>query len=155
VGPGRYLGIDFGTERVGLAVSDPDRALATPLQTVIRRGGALNLICDELSSVIVERNISGVVVGYPRSLSGVPGKAALAVRNFAELLAGRNPSVPVRLVDERFTTVVASHALRASGVTSRKGRTVIDQVAAMVILQNAMDAERCTGLPIGELVVSA
>jgi putative Holliday junction resolvase len=93
-----------------------------------------------------------VVVGLPRSLSGAEGPAAAKIRAYAAELARRLRTVPVRLVDERLSTVSATHGLRASGVSSKKGRAVVDQAAAVVILQDALDAERTSGRPPGTTV---
>jgi len=96
-----------------------------------------------------------VIVGLPTGLSGRPGTAAAQARAFAEALATRLAPLPVRLVDERFTTVIAHDALRQGGRTSRQRRTQVDKAAAALILQGALDAERSTGEPAGELVASA
>ena len=91
-----------------------------------------------------------VVVGLPRSLKGGEGPAAVKVRGFTQELARMIAPVPVRLLDERMTTVTASQGLRASGVKSKKGRSVIDQAAAVVILQQALESERVSGKAPGE-----
>ena len=96
-----------------------------------------------------------VIVGLPTGLSGRPGAAAAEARAFAESLATRLVPVPVRLVDERFTTVLAHDALRQGGRGSRQRRGQVDKAAAALILQGALDAERSTGRPAGELVASA
>ena len=96
-----------------------------------------------------------VIVGLPTGLSGRPGAAAAEARTFADSLAARLAPVPVRLVDERFTTVIAHDALREGGRGSRQRRTQVDKAAAALILQGALDAERATGQPAGELVASA
>ena len=96
-----------------------------------------------------------VIVGLPTGLSGRPGAAAAEARAFAESLATRLAPVPVRLVDERFTTVLAHDALRQGGRGSRQRRGQVDKAAAALILQGALDAERSTGQPAGELVASA
>jgi len=93
-----------------------------------------------------------IVIGLPTSLSGNPGQAADQARDFAEALADIVAPVPVRLVDERFTTVIADAALRRGGRDAKERRTVIDQAAAALLLQGALDAERQTGRPPGELV---
>ncbi|MCX6401358.1 MAG: Holliday junction resolvase RuvX [Propionibacteriales bacterium] len=144
---GARLGIDPGDARIGVARSDPSGVLATPVETVRRGKGDLrriHQILDELDAV-------EVIVGLPRSLSGSEGPAAAKAREFAVRLARRIAPVPVRLVDERLTTVTATAMLR----DQRKGakqRAVIDQVAAVVILQQALEVERSTGLPPGEVV---
>lgn len=93
-----------------------------------------------------------VIVGLPTGLSGRAGTAAAAARAFAESLATRLAPLPVRLVDERFTTTTAHQALRGGGMDSRARRQVVDAAAAAVLLQAALDAERATGRPPGELV---
>jgi len=106
---------------------------------------------DALATLVAEREAVEVLVGLPTSLSGQAGPAAAAAEAYAGELAARVP-VPVRLVDERFSTVGAQRDLRASGVDTRRGRSVIDQAAAVIILQGALDAERSSGLAPGRLV---
>ena len=147
---GVRLGVDVGSVRVGLAASDPSGLLATPVETLARdpRGGAdLRRIAAE----VAERDALEVLVGLPRSLSGREGPAAETARGYATRLAARLP-VPVRLVDERLSTVAAHRSLRESGVKGRKQREVVDQAAAVVLLQAALDTERSTGKAPGELV---
>ena len=144
---GVRLGVDPGDARIGVARSDPSGILATPVETVRRGKGDLRRIHQLLTA----ENAFEVVMGLPRSLGGGEGPAALKTREFAGRLARRIAPVPVRLVDERLTTVTAEAMLR----DQRKGakrRAVVDQVAAVVILQQALDAERATGTPPGELV---
>ncbi len=93
-----------------------------------------------------------MVVGLPRSLSGEEGPSAARARTYASVLAARIAPVPVRLVDERLTTVEAHRTLRESGVAGRRQRAVVDQAAAVLILQSALDTERTTGTPAGERV---
>jgi len=140
-----------GSVRVGLAASDPGGILATPIQTIerdLRSGADHGLIAAE----VLERHVLEVVVGLPRSLSGGEGPAAQAARLYATALAARVSPTPVRLVDERLTTIDAQRLLRDSGVAGRAQRAVVDQAAAVLILQSALDAERESGLPPGELV---
>lgn len=145
---GRRLAIDVGEARIGVASCDPDGVLATPVETV--PGRDVPAAHRRLKQLVEEYEPIEVVVGLPRSLSGREGPAAVKIRAFAQELARGIAPVPVRLVDERMTTVTASQGLRASGVTSRKGRSVIDQVAAVVILQNALESERASGEAPGE-----
>jgi putative Holliday junction resolvase len=148
---GVRLGVDVGSVRIGVAVSDPAGVAAVPVETVARdpRGTA---DLDRIATLADERDAIEVVVGLPRSLSGAEGAAAEAARGFARRLAARIVPVPVRLVDERLSTVSAGRDLRAAGVSGRKGRRVVDQAAAAVILQTALDTERGQGRPPGELV---
>jgi len=148
---GVRLAIDLGSARIGVARCDPDGLLATPLATVSRGRGDL----DRLATLAAEQGAVEVIVGLPTGLSGRPGAAAAGARAFAESLAARLAPVPVRLVDERFTTVLAHDALRQGGRGSRQRKAHVDKAAAALILQGALDAERSTGEPAGELVPSA
>jgi putative Holliday junction resolvase len=142
------LGIDLGTVRIGVAASDPSGFLASPVETVKRGPGDL----DRIVAIAAERAAGAVLVGLPRSLSGNDGPAAAAARRWAGELAERLAPIPVRLVDERLSTVAAGRDLRAAGVSGRKARGVVDQAAAVVFLQAALDAERSSGAPAGEPV---
>ena len=144
---GVRLGIDPGQVRIGVAASDPDGVLAVPVETVPRGDGDL----ARIAACSVERSAMEIIVGLPRSLSGAEGPAAKAARGFAQQLAA-TVGVDVRLVDERLSTVSATRSLQASGRDSRSGRAVIDQAAAVVLLQFALDVERSSGRPAGQLV---
>ncbi|UNS95953.1 Holliday junction resolvase RuvX [Streptomyces tubbatahanensis] len=147
---GRRLAVDVGDARIGVASSDPDGVLATPVETV--PGKDVPAAQRRLAALTEEYEPLEVVVGLPRSLSGGEGPAAAKVRAFAEQLAKNITPVPVRLVDERLSTVTAAAGMRASGVSSKKGRARIDQAAAVVILQNALETERSSGGPPGHRV---
>ncbi|MFD3441266.1 Holliday junction resolvase RuvX [Streptomyces sp. NPDC058685] len=147
---GRRLAIDVGDARIGVASCDPDGVLATPVETV--PGRDVPAAHRRLRQLVEEYEPIEVVVGLPRSLSGGEGPAAAKIRVFTQELARGIAPIPVRLVDERMTTVTASQGLRASGVKSKKGRSVIDQAAAVVILQNALESERASGTAPGESV---
>lgn len=142
------LGIDPGEARIGVASSDPSAFLATPVETVGCGDGDL----DRLAALVEEHAAVLVYVGLPRSLSGGEGPAAGRVREFAVELAARVAPVPVRLYDERLSTVSAEGLLREQGRKGRKRRAVVDQVAAVVILQAALDTERSRGTLPGEEV---
>ncbi|MDX6351198.1 MAG: putative pre6S rRNA nuclease [Streptomyces sp.] len=147
---GRRLAIDVGDARIGVASCDPDGVLATPVETV--PGRDVPAAKRRLGEIVAEYEPIEVVVGLPRSLSGSEGPAAAKVRAFAQDVAKIITPVPVRLVDERMTTVTATHGLRASGVKAKKGRAVVDQAAAVVILQSALETERVSGKAPGESV---
>lgn len=148
VRPGVRLAVDVGSVRIGVARSDAGGILATPL-TVIRRGrGDL----DALAELAAHAGPVEVIAGLPTSLSGRESHAAKSARDFAAALADRIAPIPVRLVDERFTTSTAHAALRLGGKDSRARRQVVDAAAAAVLLQAALDTERGTGYPPGELV---
>lgn len=145
---GVRIGVDVGAVRVGVSRSDRDGLLATPLATIT---GEDPDTFTELLEIIATEEPMEVIVGLPRSLSGAEGRAAALARHYAVTLAARTP-VPVRLVDERLTTVSAHNAMSASGRKMRKHRQVVDQVAAVMILQHALDTERNTNRPAGELI---
>ena len=145
---GVRLGIDPGDARIGVARSDPTGFLATPVETVRRGRGDL----ARIATILAEEEAVEVVMGLPRSLSGGEGPSAAKVREFAAALARRVSPVPVRLVDERMTTVSAEAMLRDQGRKGGKRRAVVDQAAAVLILQHALDTERATGTAPGEIV---
>ena len=137
---GRRLGIDVGAVRVGVALSDPDGVLATPLATVARdvvHGADLT----EIARLVAEHDVVEIVVGLPRTLAGQEGPAAQAARGYAAALGGC-VAVPIGFADERLTTVVATRQMRESGRKGRRQRAVVDQVAAVAILQGWLDAHR-------------
>jgi putative Holliday junction resolvase len=142
-GRGVRLGVDVGKVRVGVARSDPDGILATPLTTLRR-----DLTGDEpaditaLAALVTEYEAVEVIVGLPVRLSGAEGLAAADARDYAESLSRAVRPVPVRLTDERMTTVVASRRLSERGVRGRRHRAVVDQVAAVEILQGWLDNQR-------------
>ncbi|MFJ9903060.1 Holliday junction resolvase RuvX [Streptomyces sp. NPDC101152] len=145
---GRRLAVDVGDARIGVASCDPDGILATPVETV--PGRDVPAAHRRLRQLVEEYEPIEVVVGLPRSLKGGEGPAAVKVRAFAQELAKGIEPVPVRLVDERMTTVTATQGLRASGVKAKEGRSVIDQAAAVIILQQALESERVSGKAPGE-----
>jgi putative Holliday junction resolvase len=160
------LAVDVGSVRIGVARSDPGGVLASPL-TVLPSGPAPKAeharaeharaehARAELARLAAEHGAIEVIVGLPTSLSGRDGAAAAGAREFAADLAARLAPISVRLVDERFTTTQAHEALRRAGKDSRARRQVVDAAAAAVLLQAALDAERATGRPPGQLVPGA
>ena len=139
-GRGRRLGVDVGTVRIGVSVSDPDGILATPVETVRRDRGVAHL--RRLASLVGELEVVEVVVGLPRTLANRTGSSADDAVAVAEALAGRIGPVPVRLADERLTTVSAARFLRDAGVRAKEQRGMIDQAAAVAILQGWLDERR-------------
>ena len=143
---GRRLGVDVGKVRVGVALSDPDGILASPLVTVSRDMGAAadSVPADiaELARLVREHEAVQVVVGLPVRLDGSEGIAAIDIRAYAERLAGAVGHVPVTFADERMSTVVASRRLAERGVRGKRQRAVVDQAAAVEILQSWLDAQR-------------
>ncbi|WP_066519339.1 Holliday junction resolvase RuvX [Curtobacterium ammoniigenes] len=140
---GRRLGVDVGRSRIGVAVSDRDGLLATPVETVRRQRGADVRRIAELAD---EYDVLEIVVGLPLSLSGAETASTTDARSFAAELAHLGP---IRLVDERLSTKSAQQGLHAAGRTIKTSRAVIDQAAAVIILQHALDHERASGTPPG------
>lgn len=137
---GRRLGVDVGSVRVGVACSDPDGILATPVETVRRDRSNSHL--SRLAELVAEMEIVEVVVGLPRTLADRAGTSAQDAVEVADALTERIAPVPVRLADERLTTVVAQRSLREAGVRAKAQRGVIDQAAAVGILQGWLDQRR-------------
>ena len=136
----RALGLDLGSRRIGVAVSDGDGRIATPVATIERsRDHATDhrTIVQAIAELLAEWDAQIVAVGLPLSLDGTLGPAAQKVLDEVTELTG-TLGVPVETVDERFTTVTAEQQLRASGVTGRERARVIDQVAAALLLQSAL-----------------
>lgn len=154
--PGVRIGVDVGEARVGVASCDPSGLIATPVETVARDLGHGSDL-DRVIQIATDLGAIEFVVGLPRSLDGSEGPAADKARAWAKSLGSRLldapiGNTPIRLVDERLTTVDAHRGLRDSGVAGRRHRGVVDQAAAVLILQTALDTERATGRPPGERV---
>ena len=139
-GRGRRVGVDVGSVRIGVAVSDPDGILATPVETVRRDRTDRHM--RRLSQLVTELEAVEVVVGLPRTLADRTGPSAEDAISVAEDLARRVTPTPVRLADERLTTVTAQRSLREAGVRARGQKAMIDQVAAVGILQSWLDQRR-------------
>ena len=149
--PGARVGVDVGNARVGVAASDASGVLAHPVRT-LPRDVASDSDVEAIVALTRELEAIEVVVGLPRLLSGDEGEAARIARDYAGRLAARLGTVGVRMVDERLTTVDAHRRLRDSGVPGRGQRAVVDQAAAVLILQSALDTESLSGRPPGETV---
>lgn len=146
---GVRLALDWGRARIGVAASDPDGILAHPVETVPAGDAAVGRV----QQLVAEYEPLEVVLGLPRNLAGVEGPAADAMREVAGHLAAALPGVPIRLVDERLTTVTASRQLQGAGRNTRRQRRVIDQAAAVALLEQALQHERTTGRAPGELLL--
>lgn len=148
---GRRIALDIGSVRIGVASCDPDGILATPVETITRAiknnsgkkdsGLSDSQVVQRISELVDEHNAIAIVIGMPTTLQGKRGMAADSVTNFSQLLRGVT-EVPIDFFDERLTTVTAHQALRASGRTAKNSRGVIDQVAAVGILQGWLDQQR-------------
>ncbi len=142
---GVRLALDWGKARIGVAACDPDGTLAYPVETV-QTGAATRRIPE----LLAEYQPIEVIVGLPRTLAGAEGIAAEQIRAQTAALIETNPLVSWRLTDERLTTVTASRRLQSAGRNTRRQRAVIDQAAAVAILEQALAVERATGTAPGE-----
>ncbi len=150
--PGVRLGVDVGTVRVGVARTDPEAILTLPVETLLRADDGSEL--DRLIEIVDEFSAIEIVVGLPRHLKGSEGISAKGARRYARRIAASRPRVRVCLVDERLSSNQAHHRLRESGIPERDHRPVIDQVAAQIILEQALDEERMGHHPPGILVAA-
>lgn len=154
---GRKLGVDVGLARVGVASCDPDGVLATPVRT-LKRDAKKNSDVRVLVREAAEQEAVQVFVGLPQSMRGTETASTQMAREYAKVLAealGRaGLDVPVRLIDERLSTVSAHRSLREAGLETRNHRRVVDQVAAVGILQHAIDMQRSLGRDVGVPVIT-
>lgn len=134
---GALLGVDFGTVRIGLAISDPDRKIASPLTTLARQGPKRD--AESFHKLVAEHRIAGLIVGLPVHLDGREGNKAREARAFGTWL-GEITRLPVVYFDERFTTVHAEDALWQAGLTHQRRKARRDRVAAQMLLQAYLDA---------------
>jgi len=144
---GIRLGIDVGKARVGVSRCDPDGMLAVPVETVPRSETSV----ERIAELVAEWEPLELVVGLPVNMRGEETLSTTDAREFATALA-RRTGVGVRLVDERLSTVTAHAALRSSGRSQKNSRSIVDQVAAVVLLQHAIDTEKSTGNPAGAAI---
>jgi putative holliday junction resolvase len=140
----RALGLDLGSKRIGVAISDEDERVATPIDTITRARNDRAADHRAVTALVDEWGAGVVVVGLPLSLDGTRGPAAQAVIDEVDELRERLP-VPIETVDERFTTVTADRQLREQGVRGKSRTAVIDRAAAAVLLQSWLDGRRAGG----------
>ena len=134
---GVRLGVDVGTVRIGVAASDPDAIMAFPVETVPTGDGD----AERVAAIASARQAVAIFIGLPRTLKGQEGPSAAMAETFAKRVAELT-TADVRLVDERFSTSTASRALTGAGKSARNQRQIIDQAAAVVILETALDIDR-------------
>jgi putative Holliday junction resolvase len=140
---GRVLGLDFGTRRVGAAVSDPRRQIATPLEVYQRRDPAAD--GRHYRDLVRTHEVDRIVIGLPLHTSGQAGTSAALARHFGAQIA-RETGLPVVFQDERYTTLEAEDTLIAAGLKRRRRKELRDKLAAQILLQNYLDA----GCPVDE-----
>lgn len=136
--PGRVMALDLGEKRIGIAISDPTRTIASPFMVLNRKSRA-----DDFArylAIIEEQAVTLIVVGLPITLGGEEGQRAAWVRDYADDF-GRHIDIPIVFQDESLTTVAATEALHAQGRRGRKLKGRVDAVAATLILQSYLDAQ--------------
>ncbi len=136
---GRILGIDYGTKRIGLAVTDPLKLFASPLETI--RSADFEAFMNDY---IMEEQIEAFVVGYPVTMNNTPSDSVKYLDPFIKKLKRQFPGKPVHLVDERFTSIIAQRALIEGGVkkNDRRDKSLIDKISAAIILQSFLDKDK-------------
>ncbi|MGI6264868.1 MAG: Holliday junction resolvase RuvX [Acutalibacteraceae bacterium] len=133
----RILAVDLGLARTGLAISDESGFLASPVCTVNEND--LTVLADKIAAIANERQATEIVVGHPKNMDGSRGESAQRAEEFANVLAQKT-GLPVKLWDERMTTVSAIGVLNQTDTRGKKRKAVIDTVAATIILQNYLDS---------------
>jgi putative holliday junction resolvase len=142
----RWLGVDYGDVRIGIALSDELALLAHPAATLANDGTALATIRD----LVVRKKVTGIVVGVPRNMNGTFGPSADKAKKFGEELGKHLPEQRLVFWDERLTTAEAQRILHGAGRNIKSSRPVVDQVAAQILLQSYLDCLQLTA-PGGEL----
>jgi putative Holliday junction resolvase len=137
----RVLALDYGERRIGVAISDPSATIAQPLPALIRRAGKRAPIA-KIMEMIAAHDVGEIVIGLPLTLAGTDSEWTTAVREFAEKLEQRS-QLPVHLMDERLTSVMAERAVRSLGLkkTEREQKERVDTAAAMILLQNYLNGK--------------
>ena len=134
---GRILGVDYGEARTGLAISDASRFLASAIGNI--QGGGLERSAEAIAAAVAEHGAVAVVMGLPVNMNGSEGPRAARIKQLAALIEEKLPGIPLALIDERMTTMVASRFLNETGTHGKKRKGVIDPLSAEIILQDALD----------------
>jgi len=134
----RVMAFDYGTKRIGIAVTDPMQMIATGLETVHP-----NLIVEYLKKYLQTEQVETFVVGEPKQMDNTPSQSAMHVKGFVNLLKKTFPNIPVQMLDERFTSKMASAAILAGGVkkAGRRDKALVDTVSAVILLQSWMEGK--------------
>ena len=150
---GVRLALDVGSVRIGVAVCDADGIMALPLSTITFSADAVN----EIAAIVSEYEAIAVYVGKPINLAGVDTKSTTLAIDFARKLATLvdDPAISIRMIDERLSTVSAHRDLHSAGRNTKNSKEIIDQAAAVIILEQALDSEKRQGDLVGEPVESA
>ncbi len=132
----RIMAFDYGTKRIGIAVTDPLQMIANGLDTIHP-----NQIIDFLKKYLQTEHVQTFVVGDPKQMDGTPSQSAIHVRGFVNLLKKTFPDIPVEMIDERFTSKMASAVILQSGINkkARQNKALVDNISATILLQSWMD----------------
>lgn len=147
---GRRLAVDVGKVRLGIALCDREAILASPLDAIARSSSLEDTVIS-IAKLVHQYEVIEVYVGDPISLSGKETESTGDARSIASELS-KSVAIPVRMIDERFTTVTAASKLRAAGVRARDSKTIIDSASAVEILETALSSEKSSGFAPGQLV---
>ncbi len=137
----RYLAIDYGTVRTGIAISDPLGILASGLTTLATKHKSLAEVADMIAVLVREHQITDILLGLPKRTDGKVGDKEVLVRELEKELLRATGIVPI-LFDERYTTVIAQRIMRENNVKTHKRKAIVDQIAAEILLQDYLDAQR-------------
>lgn len=135
------MAIDYGTRRIGIALSDPLRIIAQAYETIHWNGKSIDYALDRISQIIEKSDIEEILIGSPRRTDGAVGTSQQAAEQFGALLFEKTGISPV-FVDERYTTVIASNYMKETGVSGKDRKKIIDQMAAQIILREYLDKHR-------------
>jgi len=138
---GRAMAIDYGSRRIGIAMSDPLRIIAQAYETVFWNGKRIDSVLDRISEIISENDVDEVILGSPRRTDGRTSASQMAAEQFGALLFEKTGIAPI-FVDERFTTVIASQQMNEVGIPGKDRKSIVDQMAAQIILREYLDKHR-------------
>ncbi len=141
MGEGRSMGVDYGERRVGIALSDPLGIIAGGLESIHWQGKDNSKVLERIAEICADYDVQRIILGLPRRTDGLVGSSELMVREFAEKLTEKT-GLEVIFADERYTTVLATRIMQEANIKREKRRSVVDQIAAEIILQSWLDQQR-------------
>lgn len=134
----RYIGLDLGSKTLGIAISDLSNTIATNYETITFENDNYDLLITKLNKIILDNNITDIVLGWPKNMNNTIGSRAEITRNFKEKLE-KELQKPVYLEDERLTSVISNQVLIKADISRKKRKKIVDKVAASIILQSYLD----------------
>lgn len=137
----RYLGLDLGSKTLGIAISDKTNTIASVLETIVFKNEDYSVLINSLEKIIVDNEITDIVLGLPKNMDNTIGKRAEITLEFKKMIED-NLKIEVHLIDERLTSVISNNVLIEADISRKKRKTVVDGMAAVIILQSFLDKER-------------